>query len=135
MSKGPELKGHPDWIAAAFDIADNEPPSVLAGYLDDNVEMRVGNGPTLKGKPAVVEALSAPSPVKSVRHDRVGIVLDGDQGVQQSMAHYTLHNGAVISIPVATYFRRTGEGLIDRAILYMDFAPVIAAASRAPAEA
>jgi len=118
-----------DWVAAAFEVADNGPPSALAPFLSDSIEMRVGNGDTLRGKESVLRALSAPSPVKSVRHVRQVLVMDGNSAVQLSTAHYTLHNGKVVSIPVATHFRRDARDLIDRAWLYMDFTPVIEAAT------
>jgi hypothetical protein len=118
-----------DWVATAFEVADNGPPSALALYLSDSIEMRFGNGETLRGKEAVLKALSAPSPIKSVRHVREALVMDANSAVQLSTAHYTLHNGKVVSIPVATYFRRDARDLIDRAWIHIDFTPVIAAAA------
>ena len=113
-------------IFAAFDAKD---VSKLAGFMTDDVRLRVGNAEMIQGKTAFVDAVNAfLASVAGVRHEIVNVFRDSDAAIVEFDVHYTRHDGNVVTIPCCNVFRLR-DGLIAEYRSYIDATPVYAEGS------
>jgi ketosteroid isomerase-like protein len=127
-ARGP---GHSDadWPQTFFHDADLFDVADLAAWFADDIEARFGNAPPIHGKPAATEAFRQFfSSIGGMRHTRENVVRDGDTASQQSVVTYKTLDGREVSMPVASYLRRTADGRLDRLWIYIDMAPLFAVA-------
>ena len=61
-------------------------------------------------------------------HARDAVVKEGDSAAQMSVVTYTRKAGDKVSMPVASHLRRTSEGKLNRLWIFIDMAPLFAAA-------
>ena len=83
----------------------------------------------MHGKPAAEEAFKGFwSSIAGMSHTRDALVQDGDSAAQMSVVTYTRKVGDKVSMPVASHLRRTADGKVDRLWIFIDMAPLFAAA-------
>jgi ketosteroid isomerase-like protein len=110
-------------VFATFDAKD---VASLAGFVTDDVELRLGNAAVIRGKTAFVDAVNAfLASVAGVRHDIVTVCRDGDAAIVEFDVHYTRHDGNVVTLPCCNVFRLR-DGLIAEYRSYIDANPVYA---------
>ena len=110
-------------IFATFDAKD---VSKLAGFMTDDVRLRLGNAEMIQGKTAFVDAVNAfLASVAGVRHEIVNVYRDGDAAIVEFDVHYTRHDGNVVTLPCCNVFRLR-DGLIAEYRSYVDATPVYA---------
>jgi ketosteroid isomerase-like protein len=108
-------------IFAAFDAKD---VSALAGFMTDDVRLRLGNGEPVQGKSALVEAVDAfLASVASFRHEVLNVWSDGDALIAEFDVHYTRLDGGEVTLPCCNVFR-VRDGLVAEYRSYMDATPV-----------
>ena len=113
-------------IFATFDAKD---VSKLAGFMTDDVRLRLGNAEMIQGKTAFVDAVNAfLASVAGVRHEIVNVFRDADAAIVEFDVHYTRHDGNVVTLPCCNVFRLR-DGLIAEYRSYIDATPVYAAST------
>ena len=97
----------------------------LAGLTDD-VEITLGNHPTLKGKAAVQEGFSAFwKSIRGLKHHFVNVVESGAHSALEAKIDYVRVDGTVVTIPCVTMLTREGD-LVRSLRIYFDIGPVFA---------
>jgi ketosteroid isomerase-like protein len=113
-----------DELAAVFESFDEQNVSKLAGYMSEDVQLRLGNAPLTRGKAAFVEAVRAFfDSVAGVRHEMLHVFVDRDVAVVEFDVHYTRHDGGSVVLPCCNVFHLR-DGLISEYRSYMDATPV-----------
>jgi ketosteroid isomerase-like protein len=112
-------------VFAAFDAG--EVPT-LAGYMTDDVQLRLGNAETIHGRSELVEAVKAfHASIAGVRHQIIHVFTDGDVVTVEFDVHYTRHDGRVVTLPCCNVIRLRDD-LIAEYRSYVDATPVYAEA-------
>ena len=115
-----------DQLRRVFATFDAKDVSTLAGFMTDDVALRLGNAETIKGKTAFVDAVNAfLASVAGVRHEIVNVFRDADAAIVEFDVHYTRHDGNVVTLPCCNVFRLR-DGLIAEYRSYIDATPVYA---------
>jgi ketosteroid isomerase-like protein len=110
-------------IFASFDAKD---VSALAGFMSDDVQLRLGNAEMIQCKTAFVDAVNAfLSSVAAVRHEILHVFTDRDMAIIELDVHYTRHDNNLVTIPCCNVFRLR-DGLIAEYRSYIDATPVYA---------
>jgi ketosteroid isomerase-like protein len=118
-----------DWAARFFTDADSLQIDRLAAWFAEDIELRVGNAPAVTGKPAVVAGLQGFwSSIRGMRHQTDTALLQGDVATVVAVVTYTRTDGHSVRLPVATHLRRTSDGRLDRLWIFIELAPLFAAA-------
>ena len=116
-----------DQLRRVFATFDAKDVSTLAGFMTDDVALRLGNAETIKGKAAFADAVNAfLGSIAGVRHEILTVYSDGDAAIVEFDVHYTRHDGNVVTLPCCNVFRLR-DGLIAEYRSYIDAAPVYAA--------
>jgi hypothetical protein len=119
-----------NWMTDFFRAADTFSVPNLLAWFADGVEVRFGNAPPIQGKAAAEQAFQQfYGGLKGMRHRCESQVIAGDLGAQMSIVTYTRSDGSEVSMPVASHLRRVGEKQIDRLWIFIDLAPLFAAAA------
>jgi ketosteroid isomerase-like protein len=114
-------------IFATFDAKD---VSALAGFMSDDVHLRLGNAEMVQGKTAFVDAVNAfLNSVAAVRHEILHVFTDRDMAIVEFHVHYTRHDNNVVTIPCCNVFRLR-DGLVAEYRSYIDATPVYADGDR-----
>ena len=114
-----------DWVTAFFDTADLCNADATAEWFADDIDMRFANNPPASNKVEAREGLRKfMSTIAGMAHQRQERIEDGTVAVQLAIVHYTLPNGAKVSLPVASHLRRNADRLLDRLWIYIDLAPL-----------
>ncbi|HEV7526510.1 MAG TPA: nuclear transport factor 2 family protein [Acidimicrobiia bacterium] len=115
-----------DLLRRVFATFDAKDVSTLAGFMTDEVELRLGNADMIKGKTAFVDAVNGfLGSIAGVRHEIRTVYEDGDAAIVEFDVHYTRLDGNVVTIPCCNVFRLRG-GLIAEYRSYIDASPVYA---------
>ena len=122
MTTDPALQ----WFYDYFDDVDTMQIDKMAARLADDVVVRFGNDPIVRGKPAAVAAIAGLwENFKSLRHTHGQVVSNGDYASGEGAVTFTLHDDRTITIPGITILERR-NGLVTRLSGYLDFAPLYA---------
>jgi ketosteroid isomerase-like protein len=117
MSPGDQLRN----MFGAFDAQD---VAALAGFVTDDVRLRLGNAEPVEGKPAFVEAVTQfIASVAGFRHEFLNIWSDGDALIAEFDVHYTRLDGGEVTLPCCNVFR-VRDGLVAEYRSYIDATPV-----------
>lgn len=101
-------------------------PDAFARYLADDVTMRFGNAPLLRGRAACRDAWAGfCGLVDGVQHDLVNQWEVGDTTIAETSVTYTRKDGDRVTVPVVTIYHVAGD-LIDDYRVFIDLAPVFA---------
>jgi ketosteroid isomerase-like protein len=115
-----------DLLRRVFATFDAQDVSTLAGFMTDDVQLRLGNAEVTKGKAAFVDAVNGfLGSVAAVRHEILTVYRDGDAAIVEFDVHYTRLDGNVVTLPCCNVFRLR-DGLIAEYRSYMDATPVYA---------
>ena len=118
--------GVSDQLRLVFATFDARDVSTLAGFMTDDVELRLGNADTIRGKTAFADAVNAfLGSIGGVRHEILNVFTDRDAAIVEFDVHYTRHDGDVVTLPCCNVFRQR-DGLIAEYRSYIDAAPVYA---------
>ena len=110
-------------IFATFDARD---VSTLAGFMTDDVQLRLGNAPATRDKSDFLDAVNAfHDSVAGVHHELLRVHTDDDIAIVEFDVHYTRHDGSVVVLPCCNVFR-IRDGLISEYRSYVDATPVYA---------
>ena len=110
-------------VFASFDAGD---VPTLAGYMTDDVHLRLGNADPMHGKAALVDAVTGfLGSIAGVRHEILRVFTDTDAAIVEFDVHYTRHDGRVVTLPCCNVFRLR-DGLIAEYRSYIDATPVYA---------
>ena len=100
-----------------------------ASYLAPDAVMRFGNADPVHGRESCREALSAfYAQIDGLRHDVVEQWEHGPATIVEAICTYTRTDGHEVAVPVVTIYRTNPAGLISDYRVYIDLAPVFAAA-------
>lgn len=106
-------------------IADRMDAVSFSDLMIDGVKFRFSNGNVTNGKAAVVSGLNYLfSKTTALRHDVTGIYENNEGYAVEAVANYTMKDGKVISLPVVSVMKYTGDKIYDYRI-YMDVSPVM----------
>ena len=115
-----------DQLAAVFRSFDANDVSALSKSIADDVELRLGNTPTIIGKAGFIGAVQAfHDSVSAVHHEILHVYVDRDIAAVEFDVHYTRHDGNVVVLPCCNVFRLR-DGVISEYRSYMDATPVYA---------
>jgi ketosteroid isomerase-like protein len=115
-----------DQLRRVFATFDAKDVSTLASFMTDDVELRLGNAETIKGKTAFVDAVKGfLASIAGVWHEILTVYEDGDAAIVEFDVHYTRLDGKVVTLPCCNVFRLR-DGLIAEYRSYMDASPVYA---------
>jgi ketosteroid isomerase-like protein len=115
-----------DQLRQVFATFDAQDVSRLAGFMTDDVELRLGNADIIKGRTAFVDAVNGfLGSIAGVRHEILAVYSDGDAAIVEFDVYYTRHDGDVVTVPCCNVFRLR-DGLIAEYRSYIDAAPVYA---------
>jgi ketosteroid isomerase-like protein len=115
-----------DQLREMFGAFDAQDVSALAGFVTDDVRLRLGNAELVQGKAAFVEAVNAfTASVADFRHEFLNIWSDGDELIAEFDVHYTRLDGGQVTIPCCNVFRLR-DGLVAEYRSYIDATPVYA---------
>lgn len=114
----------PPVLAAYYEAVDAMDVGSLARLLTEDTRLRLGNGPELVGRDAVLELTRGVSKVfKSLRHDVVGVYSDGVRWFVDAWVDYGTHDGAHFLIPNLTKVE-TREDQVSSVIAFGDSSPI-----------
>jgi len=109
-----------------FADIDTMVPDAFARHLAENVTMRFGNAPAMRGRAACRKAWADfCGLVDGVHHEVVNQWTVGDTTIAETAVTYTRRDGARVTVPVVTIYRAGGE-LIDEYRVFLDLTPVFA---------
>jgi ketosteroid isomerase-like protein len=113
-------------LRRVFGTFDAQDVATLATFMTDDVQLRLGNAPTINGKAGLVDAVNAfLTSIAGVRHEILSVYSDGDTAIVEFDVHYTRHDGNQVTLPCCNVFRLR-DGLIAEYRSYMDATPVYA---------
>jgi ketosteroid isomerase-like protein len=117
-----------DQLRRVFATFDAQDVPTLAGFMTDDVKLRLGNAATIIGRAAFVDAVNAfLGSIAGVRHEILTVYSDGDAAIVEFDVHYTRRDGNVVTVPCCNVFRLR-DGLIAEYRSYIDATPVYALA-------
>ena len=119
--------GAGDWVSDFFRDADQLDLPLMMKWFSDDIDLRIANMPPVLGVPAVEETFKGFwSNLSGMSHERIGIVVDGDNAAQMATVTYTRKDGKVVPLPVASHLQKNAEGKLKRLWVYIDIAPLYA---------
>jgi ketosteroid isomerase-like protein len=115
----------PDWVADLYALVDaGEVDRYLERYYADDAELRFASGPTLRGKPAIREALGRGHDAHDMRHTFRNVWQAGDTTIIEFDVSYTFRDGNVLNTHSLAILERDGDRV--RALrVYLDHGPVL----------
>ncbi len=122
------MNGHPDlqWYYDYFNDVDTMQIDKMAAWLDDDVIVRFGNEPILRGKPAALAGIAGLwEGFKSLHHAHGQVMSNGNYTSGEGAVTFVLQDGRSMTIPGITILERR-NGLVTRLSGYLDFAPLYA---------
>ena len=109
-----------------FADIDSMEPDRFAAHLADDVSFRFGNADTVHGREAVRDVWAGfCETVGGVSHEVVEQFESGEAVIAESNVTYTRKDGDMVTVPVVTIYRSSGE-LIDDYRVFIDLAPLFA---------
>lgn len=122
MNTEPDLK----WYYDYFNDVDTMQIDKTAAWFADDVMVRFGNQPIMRGKSAALAGIGGLwAGFKSLRHAHGQVVSAGDYTSGEGTVTFTLQDDRVITLPGVTILERR-NGLVTRLSGYLDFAPLFA---------
>jgi ketosteroid isomerase-like protein len=92
--------------------------------MTDDVQLRLGNAESVRGKSAFVEAVNAfLASVGGFRHEVLSVWSDGDALIAEFDVHYTRLDGGEVTLPCCNVFQLR-DGLVAEYRSYIDATPV-----------
>jgi ketosteroid isomerase-like protein len=115
-------------VEEAFRTVDEMRLDDFAALFTPDGTMTFGNsGPTPDPEGSKQALGDFYSMLRGVRHEPLGAWIVGDVSINESIVHYTMRDGSVVSLPATSILRWSGDRIREWRI-YMDAAPAVAAA-------
>jgi ketosteroid isomerase-like protein len=122
----PPAQAPSDYVRQVFAAFDAKDVSTLAGFMTDDVRLRLANAEPVEGKATFVEAVKAfLGSVAGFRHEILNVWTDGDALIAEFDVHYTRLDRREVTLPCCNVFR-VRDGLISEYRSYIDATPVYA---------
>lgn len=94
--------------------------------MTTDVEVVVGNNPTMKGREAVRQGLGGLfSAIDGIRHSTLNALESGPLTFREMSVDYLRKDGRTVTVPVTSVFERRGSQ-VSALRIYLDIAPVFA---------
>jgi hypothetical protein len=120
-----QIEDNAAWVYELYTDVDAMRRDRIGPWLAPNYETRMGNNPPVLGKAAALaNSERFWKTIRSMRHTIEDVVVDGDRAVSLAIVTYTRLDGSEVSLPVATYLRRSGPREIDQLWVHGDLAPL-----------
>lgn len=117
------------WQKYFSDVDSGEIPRMAAWFSPD-ITLRFANWPAVRGRDAATAALAGfLARIRSVRHDLGPCIPSDDAVFVEACVSYTLDENRVVTLPSATFLRRSAAGITDLRI-YLDATPLFSALER-----
>lgn len=121
-----ELQAVPEWLRRHYELVDAADLDAYIQDFTDDIELRFGAGPLVRGREAVRERLAA-GHERGMRHTFERVWVADPEVIVEFATTYTLAGGREVTVPVVAIIRRRGE-LIDRLQVFIDPTPLDAPA-------
>lgn len=109
------------WYLGLLEAVEAKDIGRFAGYLADDIDMRINGAPSIAGKEAVVEQLSAEwQRFRGVNHELLNILGDDAGFVSESLHHYDRHDGTRVTTRAAVFTERSADGHVASIRIYSD---------------
>jgi len=113
------------WVFELYADVDAMHRDRIGPWLAPDYETRLGNNPVVRGKAAALaNSERFWKTIRGMRHTIEDVVVDGDRAVSLAKVTYTRLDGSEVTMPVATYLRRSGPRQIDQLWIYGDLSPL-----------
>ncbi len=122
------MNAQPDtqWYYDYFNDVDTMNIERLAPWMNDDIVVRFGNQPVIRGKTIALAAIEGFwKGFKSLRHQHGEVVSRGNYTSGEAAVTFTLHDGRAVTIPGVTILEMQ-NGRISRLGAYLDFGPLYA---------
>lgn len=114
----------PDWVRSFFTAVDSMDADAFESWLTEDCRFRIGNGPLIVGRDAVVAASRRiEASFASMQHDYLEVVEHGDRTYVDCLVDYTTHDGATFLIPFLTVLDRADDK-VSGLTAYGDLSPL-----------
>ncbi|HXM57125.1 MAG TPA: nuclear transport factor 2 family protein [Candidatus Dormibacteraeota bacterium] len=118
----------PQQVEEAFRTVDEMRLDDFAALFTPDGTMTFGNSSPTPDPAGSRQALADfYSLLRAVRHEVLGAWIVDDVSINESIVHYTMRDGSVVSLPATSILRWSGDRIREWRI-YMDVAPAVAAA-------
>lgn len=115
------------WVADFFRDADRLDLPAMMRWFADDIDLRIANMPAVVGRAGVEQSFADFwSHLSGMSHQRIELIVDGDDAAQMAVVTYTRKDGKTVSMPVASHIRRNDEGKFTRLWIYIDIGPLFA---------
>lgn len=118
--------GVPDWLRELYRLVDAAAvDDYLERYYTEDVELRFGSAPAVRGRVAVRAALAAGHDRHAMEHTFVNVWTVGDETICEFRVRYTMRaDGRIVDLPSLAILRRAQDGLVDGLRVYIDPTPL-----------
>jgi hypothetical protein len=114
----------PAFVRAFYEVVDSMGSDAMAPLLSENVKFRMGNGPEVLGREAVVAgSRNVTKMFAGLSHDYVSVNEAQGRTFVDCWVTYTMFDGTTYVLPFLTGFERDGE-LISSVKVYGDMSPL-----------
>ncbi len=112
-----------------FNDIDRKDAAAWASYLAPDAVMRFGNADPVHGRAACRDALAAfYDQINGLSHEVIEQWEHGSATIVEANVTYTRTDDRQVTVPVVTIYRTNAQDLIADYRVYIDLAPVFAAA-------
>jgi ketosteroid isomerase-like protein len=114
------------WFSDLYASVDGMHLDAFVAGLTPDVEVVVGNNPTMRGREAVKEGIGCFwSTIQGLKHNFVNVVESQGLTFLEAKVDYRRKDGRRVTVPVVTVLERNGD-LVKSLRIYFDLAPVYA---------
>ncbi len=115
------------WVTDFFRDADKLDLPVLMSWFADDIDLRIANMPPVLGRAEAKQTFADFwSQLSGMSHQRVELIVRGNDAAQMAIVTYTRKDGKTVSLPVASHIRRNDDGKFTRLWIYIDIGPLFA---------
>lgn len=120
LAPRPALADVPAWVREHYALVDAAEVERYSESFSDDVELRFGSHPPVRGRAAVRDALAAGHAEHAMAHTVIGCWESGDTTVLEFDVVYTYPDGRSQRVPSVALIRRDDEGLTTSLRVYVD---------------
>jgi len=116
----------PSFVAPLFEAIDAMDADAFVSFLSRDAVFRFGNGPEVRGREAIREAVAGFfGTIAGLRHRLLGTWTHPGTVICRGEVTYTRKDGSDVTLPFADVFELRGDEIREYQI-YMDVAPLFA---------
>lgn len=115
------------WVTDFFRDADKLDLPVMMRWFADDIDLRIANMPRVLGRAGAEQTFADFwSHLNGMSHQRVELIVNGNDAAQMAIVTYTRKDGKTVPLPVASHIRRNEDGKFTRLWIYIDIGPLFA---------